>query len=337
MTQLSRTLLLPGILTGTLGACEGQQRVLDTRSAEAARIADLWWVMLVIAAVVCVLYTIVLGLACFRAVHRQRGNAVREIAGSRMVVLGGVVLPLVVLFPLLAFNYRVGTEVLPPVHWDEDALHIEVIGHKFWWEVRYPGLGIVTANEIRVPAGQRIRVDLMAPDVIHSFWVPQLHGKLDMIPGRRNTLWLLADEPGMFRGQCAEFCGTAHALMAFWLEAMPEEDFGEWVAVRTAPHTPPPSESIALGREVYRQADCHQCHATPDFPLDERVGQPGPDLSDFASRRFIGAGTVENNRGNLAAWIIDPSRLKPGARMPPTPDLEGPRLQALLDYLESLR
>ncbi len=320
-----------------LAGCEGQQRILDTRSAEAARIADLWWVMLAIAVAVCVLVTVVLGIGSWRAIRRQRGKPAGEISGTMLVAAGGVALPVLVLFPLLVLNYRVGTDVLPPVHWAEEALHVEVIGHKFWWEVRYPDLGIVTANEIRVPAGQRVRVDLMSPDVIHSFWVPQLHGKLDMIPGRRNTLWLRADEPGIFRGQCAEFCGTAHALMAFWLEALPAADFDQWVAQSVVPPVEPPGESIALGRVVFVNADCHQCHATRGMPLDPRAGQPGPDLTDFASRRFIGAATVENNRANLAAWIIDPGQLKPGVRMPATPNLEDAELQALLDYLESLR
>jgi cytochrome c oxidase subunit II len=316
-----------------LGACSGPQRILDTQSMESSRIADLWWAMLIGAVAVCVLVGVSLGLAAMRALRRGSGRPASGINENWMLWGGGVALPVIVVFSLLVFNYRVGTEVLPPAHWDEDALHVEVIGHKFWWEVRYPAYGIVTANEIRVAAGQRVRVDLMSPDVIHSFWVPQLHGKLDMIPGRRNTIWLLADSAGIFRGQCAEFCGTAHALMAFWLEALPPQEFELWVAQSQRTRAPL-TERAAAGRDVYVEASCHHCHATADMPLDPRVGQPGPDLSDLASRRFLAAGTVENSRANLAAWIVDPASIKPGARMPPSPNLVSERLQLLLDYLE---
>ncbi len=333
MTPVRRALLVPAV--AIVAGCEGQQRILDTRSADAARIADLWWAMLIVAVAVCILVAVALGVGVWRARRRERGDSPAGVNGPLVIALGGVALPAVVVFALLAFNYRVGTEILRPADWSRDALHIEVIGHKFWWEVRYPQFGIVTANEFRIPAGERVRIDLMAPDVIHSFWVPQLHGKLDMIPGRRNTLWLQADEPGIFRGQCAEFCGTSHALMVFWLEALAPDDFGRWVDTsRRERHL---TLTQAQGRAVFVRADCHQCHAVPGLPLDERIGQPGPDLSDFASRRFIGAGTVENTRANLAAWILDPHRIKPGVRMPATPALTAEQLEALLDYLESLQ
>jgi cytochrome c oxidase subunit II len=251
---------------------------------------------------------------------------------------GGVIVPVLVLFPLLVYSFHVGAEVYPPLGRDADpnVLTIEVIGHQFWWEVRYPQHGVATANEIWMPAGEPVRFVVHAPDVIHSFWIPQLHGKMDMIPGRINELWVRADEPGTFRGQCAEYCGMGHALMAFWVQALPPAEFRAWVERRRIVAPDPPGATIAFGREVFFSAGCGHCHATRGAPLAPQLGTVGPDLTDLAARRTLAAGTLANTREALADWIADPLRIKPGSRMPPTA-LPPTEMNALLDYLETLR
>lgn len=250
---------------------------------------------------------------------------------------GGVIVPALVIFYLVVETARVGTAVYGPGRGHAPQhLVVEVVGHQFWWQVLYPQHGVETANELYLPAGQTVEVRLTSPDVIHSFWVPRLHGKLDLIPGRQNRLWLRADEPGLFRGQCAEYCGAGHALMALWVEAMPPEQWAAWLTRRRTPQPEPVDPSIGRGREVFFEAGCHACHATRAAPLPAALGAPGPDLTDLGRRRTLAAGTLPNTRSALGDWITDPQRIKPGNRMPPTA-LEAADLQALLDYLMSLR
>ena len=325
-------------LTATLlalAACSGPQRILDTRGPGAARIADLWWVMLALAVFVSVLVTVLLAVALRRARARERGHVVPEINGRRLVIAGGVVLPVVSLFGLLVFSYQVGNEVFgrpatPP------ALTVEVVGHQFWWEVRYPEHGISTANEVHIPVGRPVLFRLSASDVIHSFWVPQLHGKLDMIPGHELTLFLQADEAGRYRGQCAEYCGAAHALMALWIVALPGDEHAAWLASEKVAAGAGEPTGVELGRRVFFDSGCAACHATRGAPLPATLGSPGPDLSTLAERGMIAAGTLPNTRQALARWIRDPLQIKPGVRMPPTP-LPDEQMEALLDYLETLR
>jgi cytochrome c oxidase subunit II len=319
-----------------LAACGGPQNVLDPRGPDAARIAGLWWLMLALATAVMLVVFALLAVALREGTRRRAGGEARRVNGAVMVWSGGVVLPAVLVFVLVVETARVGVAVYSPDGAGQEPLTIEVIGHQYWWEVRYPQYGVETANQVYVPVGQPVRLLLSAPDVIHSFWVPQLNGKMDMIPGRTNALWIRADEVGLFRGQCAEYCGAGHALMAFWVESMPPVRFAEWVARRQAPPAEPEHPAARLGREVYFEAQCHQCHAVPGAPLPPALGTVGPDLGDFGRRLTIAAGTRPNNRGTLAAWIADPQRMKPDARMPAT-HLEGERFQALLTYLQSLR
>lgn len=316
--------------------CGGPQAALDPAGPAAERIAELWWVMLALAAAVCVAVTALLLVAVRRSVRRRRGLESGEVNGRMLVLTGGVALPALILFGILVYSVRVGADVYPPPEGDDAALTVDVIGRQFWWEVRYPDHGIVTANEIRIPAGRRVRFRVSSPDVIHSFWIPQLQGKIDMIPGRVHTLWARADRPGAFRGQCAEFCGMSHALMAFWVVAVPEAEFAAWVERRSAPAAEPADPEVARGREIFFAAECGTCHATRGAPLPSGVGEPGPDLTDLATRRTLAAGTLPNTRGALGGWISDPQRIKPGSHMPGTA-LEGPELQALLAYLQSLR
>jgi cytochrome c oxidase subunit II len=339
---------LPGaIALLLLAACGEPQRILAVQSPEAERIAGLWWMMLAIAVAVCAIVAVMLAMAMRAAHRRERGLPARAIRGRALIWGAGVIGPVLILFYVLVETVRVGAEVGHPqgVLWEDGgfgpvpedgSLVVDVVAHQFWWEVRYPAHGIATANQIQIPVGRRVLFRVTSPDVIHSFWVPQLHGKIDMIPGRINFMRTTARAPGFYRGQCAEYCGLSHALMAFWVEAVEVEAFDAWVRSRAATPPEPPGETIARGREVFFEAGCGDCHATRGAPLPEELGSPGPDLADFGARRSLAAGILPNNRGNLAAWIADPHRIKPGVRMPPTA-LEPEDLRMLLDYLESLR
>ncbi|WP_407642532.1 c-type cytochrome [Caballeronia arvi] len=219
----------------------------------------------------------------------------------------------------------------------DDALRIEMTGYQWWWQARYLGdgnaPGFMLANELHVPIGRPVIISLKAADVIHTFWVPNLHGKKDMIPGRDATIELRADKAGVYRGQCAEFCGYEHALMAFSVTADPPAQYAVWAAQQRQPATSP-ADNVALhGRDVFMSHDCARCHTVRGTDAN---GTIGPDLTHLASRQFIAAGTLANNRGNLAGWIVDPRTLKPGTIMPGT-RLPPADLQALLVWLETLK
>jgi cytochrome c oxidase subunit 2 len=217
------------------------------------------------------------------------------------------------------------------------ALNIDVTAQRWWWDVRYrdpvPSREFVTANEIHIPVGRPVELTLRSIDVIHSLWVPNLQGKKDLIPGQVNTLWLQADRPGVFRGQCAEFCGLQHAHMALQLLAEPEDEFARWQAQQLEPAPEPATDEQRKGRHVFMTSSCVLCHAIAGTRAG---GVAGPNLTHVASRRSLAAGTIPNTRGHLAGWIVDPQLRKPGNNMPPNP-LRGDELQALLSYLETLR
>jgi cytochrome c oxidase subunit 2 len=194
-------------------------------------------------------------------------------------------------------------------------------------------MNVRTANEIHVPVGRPVAIDLKSRDVIHSFWVPNLHGKMDAIPGRVTNTWLQADSPGVWRGQCAEFCGLQHAHMALTVVAHPAHEFEQWLSAQREPATQPTEEIALRGQQVFLSGPCMMCHTIRGTPA---LSAFGPDLTHVASRRTLAAGTIPNTRGHLAGWILDPQVIKPGTRMPPTA-LGSEDLQALLAYLERLR
>ena len=214
------------------------------------------------------------------------------------------------------------------------AVTIEVTGHQWWWEVRYPEEQVVTANEIHIPVGRPVRVDMTSADVIHSFWVPELHGKMDMIPGRTDVIWLQTDVPGSYRGQCAEFCGLQHAKMALYVVAEPPETFAAWLDQQRQPAAEPTEPPAQRGRALAAGL-CIQCHTirTGDAAVG---GSFGPDLTHVGSRRTLAAATLPNTREHLAEWLADPQSSKPGNKMPNL-QLDVESVQALVAYLESLR
>jgi cytochrome c oxidase subunit 2 len=218
-----------------------------------------------------------------------------------------------------------------------DALAIEVTAHQWWWDVRYddpqPARIFNTANEIHVPVGRPVIVTLKSADVIHSFWVPNLHGKKDLIPGRTATIQFRADQPGTYRGQCAEFCGLQHALMAFLVVASPAAEFEAWAESQRKPAPEPVDAKRMRGRELFVSGTCMMCHTIHGTTAG---GRKAPDLTHVASRLTLAAGTLANTPQHLAAWILEPQKLKPGAHMPANP-LPGEDLDALVAYLETLR
>lgn len=251
------------------------------------------------------------------------------------MVASAVGMTAVILVVLVVLSVRTGRQLaaLGPT----PAVTIEVIGHQWWWEVRYldPVASniIVSANELRLPVGEPVRLLLRSADVIHSFWVPNLHGKMDLIPGRENVLWLQADAVGEWKGFCAEFCGLQHTNMAMVVVAMPPGEFQAWAARERLPAAPPADELAAEGLRVFEEGSCATCHSIRGTRAHGKVA---PDLTHLAGRRMLASGILPNTRGHLAGWIMDPQAIKPGTFMPGT-DLSPAQLHALLHWLESLR
>lgn len=312
------------------------QSALDPAGPQAGRISHIWWVMFAVSSVVFTLVIISLLYSIFRARRRKEPVAGPE-ADRRMtkVVLGATALTVIILFGLLIDDVIVGRALSSlPAH---DDLGIEVIGHQWWWEVRYPhtdpSQSFTTANEIHIPVGKSVMLTITSRDVIHSFWVPNLHGKKDLIPGHMNTMWVQADSPGIYRGQCAEFCGYQHAHMAFVVVAEPEEQFNQWYDRQRSPAVQPDDPVKARGQQLFLSSRCVICHKIVGTPAGSIAG---PDLTHVASRQTIGAGTLPNTRDHLSSWIANPQQIKPGIRMPPN-NFNSEDIESLLAYLESLQ
>jgi cytochrome c oxidase subunit 2 len=266
----------------------------------------------------------------------------RRAVNVRLWLLGGgVLLPVVVLSALLAFSTWRSAQLSMPssLH----AVKIAVVAHLWWWEVRYTdpagGPDIVLANEIRLPVGQPVYLGLSSADVIHSFWVPALAGKVDMVPGRLHGMTLQADRPGVYRGQCAEYCGEQHARMALHVVAQEPPEFAAWLAAQARPASAGDGVALyAAGRRAFAAQRCGACHAVRDAGAGNGVsGGLGPDLTHIGSRLYLGAGTLPNSRAALMAWIANPHGVKPGVRMPASADMDQATLQALAAYLEQLK
>ena len=219
----------------------------------------------------------------------------------------------------------------------KNGLAIDVTGHQWWWEIRYGDIDasniFTTANEIHIPVGVPVTFTLHGGDVIHSFWVPNLAGKKDLIPGKVNTLWLQADKPGVYRGQCAEYCGLQHAQMALWVVAEPQEQFNAWRQSQTQTSVPPASDSQKRGQQVFLSSTCVMCHAINGTPAGSNIG---PNLTHVGSRNTIAAATMSNTREHLAQWFKDSQQVKPGNKMPQQ-NLSDADLQSVIDYLQSLK
>lgn len=309
----------------------GEQSVLTPQGPGAHSIAALGWIMFGGAALIFLLVMVLSVFAMLAPPSRRRW-----LGRTGMIVGGGIVFPIVTLSALLVYGLRLTEGITASA---AAPLRIEIVGEQWWWRVRYlDGQGeapiATTANEIHIPVGRPIEFSLRTADVIHSFWVPNLAGKIDMVPGHVNRLRLQATQPGTFRGQCAEYCGGAHALMAFFVIAQTQEEFDTWLAAQRRPAAEPSFTFLQRGKDLFLSRGCGVCHTVRGTPAN---GQLGPDLTHVGSRRTLAAGTLPNNVGTLAGWTAASQHLKPGNRMPSFDLLEGEQLRAIAAYLESLK
>jgi cytochrome c oxidase subunit 2 len=318
------------LAAAALGGCGGVQSALDPAGPNAEALARLTWIMLAGGGTILGLVMLAACYAVYRDPDRRRG-----VSSTAMIVWGGIAFPVVVLSALLVYGvWLTGSLRAAP---EDGALRVHVTGHMWWWEVRYwdsDAAGWVsTANELRIPVGRPVALSFSSHDVIHSFWVPSLAGKIDMIPGRHTELTLRAERAGSYRGQCAEFCGAQHALMAFHVVAVASEEFARWLEGLGAPARPPSGEQALLGRKAFLEQGCAACHTVRGL-VEGKV--PAPDLTHVGSRSWIGAGTLPNTREHMVAWLAHGESLKPGRAMPSYSHLEPATLAALAEYLAGL-
>jgi cytochrome c oxidase subunit II len=333
-----------GALVGC-GGCAGNHAALNPAGEHASSIASLWWLFLITVGAVygltmlCVLVPV---LRSWRMRHvkpasdelpdetRPQGERRRTQA-----VWVAVFVTVVILIGLIVADFSTGRSLHAGPQ--GEPLRIRLTARQWWWEARYdhetPSEILTTANEIHIPVGRPVVFELRSSDVIHSFWIPNLHGKKDMIPDHPTTTWLRADTPGEYWGQCAEFCGYQHAKMRLLVVAEPPEEFEAWRAAQLAPAPEPMTDQQTRGRDVFLQGTCILCHTIAGTDARGRVG---PVLTHIASRKMIASNWLPNRPGHLAGWIVDPQKIKPGVRMPQN-NLPPADLRALLEYLESLK
>jgi len=334
MQSLTRPVLRGALaLTLALGGCawDGPMSTVVPRSDFARDILHIYsiitWITIAIALLVGLMLAWV--LARFRArpgtvgmPAQTRGHTLLEISWT----IGPAIVLLLIAIPTIQVIFR--TQAAPP----RDALEVRVQGHQWWWEFQYPALQIVTANELHVPAGRPVALVLEGPDVIHSFWVPQLGGKRDVVPGRLNRLTFTAETPGEYRGQCAEFCGVSHANMGMRVIVDAPDAFARWVAAQKVEPPEPPAGPAADGKAIFAQSACVGCHTIRGVSS----GALGPDLTRFGSRHTLAAGILPNTVENVAAWIKDPPAIKPDAKMPAL-GLTDEQARAVATYLIGLK
>lgn len=314
------------------------QNTLAAQGIVAKKQQDLFWVVAAWAAGVFVVVEALLLFTLWRFRHRPGQGEPHQTHGNTRLEIAWTIAPALVLITVAVPTVSLLWELAEP---PRVAMDVRVTGHQWWWEFEYPGHGVVTANELHIPVGETVQFHLTSADVIHSFWVPKLAGKMDVIPGKTNTFWIRADSPGTYFAQCAELCGVQHANMKFRVIAQPRDQFEQWVrAQRTPARQPDPGTPEAAGLEVFR-TNCIACHTVDGVP--GAVGKVGPNLTHFGSRQTLAAGVVENNLQNLETWIADTSSLKPGVEMARTPmprfnqTLTPEQIQAVARFVAGLR
>jgi cytochrome c oxidase subunit 2 len=319
---------LAGALTVT--GCGGVQSTLAPAGREAEQIADLFWWMTAGSVIV---WLVVIGLTVYAV---RAGSEARNQRRDRLLIIGGgAVVPTVVLTVLLVYGLYPIPALLAPA--PEGSLKIIVSGEQWWWRVRYfppGGQAFELANEIRLPVGEPVQFQLDSPDVIHSFWIPSLAGKMDMIPGRVTYLALQPTIIGTYRGACAEYCGTSHALMNFYVEVMRKEDFSTWLAQQSQGSQQAVEPSAARGQELFLANGCNACHTVRGTPAR---GVIGPDLTHVGSRLSLAAGTMPNEAEAFQRWMAHTTEVKPAVNMPAFHMLPPEDLRALAAYLEGLK
>lgn len=334
-----------GLASSLQTACAGIQNSINPAGPQAERISHLWWLMFYVCSAV---FVIVMAFT-FVAI-RNRSNPRKEFDPEEPVlhpaaqgesqrykgILVATGLTCLILIVFLIDSFFVGRSLTAELS-QKNGVAIEITGHQWWWEARYLDSNasniFTTANEIHIPVGVPVTFTLHANDVIHSFWVPNLTGKKDLIPGKVATIWLQADRAGVYRGQCAEYCGLQHAHMAFWIIAESQTDFNSWRQNQTQSSVLAATESQRRGQQVFLSATCVMCHAINGTPAGSNVG---PNLTHLASRRMIAAASLTNTKEHLQQWVVNSQAIKPGNKMPQN-TLAPDDLQALTVYLQSLK
>jgi cytochrome c oxidase subunit 2 len=319
----------------------GIQNSINPAGPNAESLSRLWWLMFYVCSAVYLLVMIGVAIAIRKGTRHSDLNPVLNPSpsterGKRNAVLSAVSVTAVILFVFLIASFWTGRSLTADLG-KKNGLSIEVTGHQWWWEARYNDVDasnmFITANEIHIPVGVPVLFTLHGGDVIHSFWVPNLAGKKDLIPGKVSTMWLQADKPGVYRGQCAEYCGLQHARMAMWIVAEPQDQFNAWRQNQTQGSVPPATDSQRYGQQVFLSSTCVMCHSINGTPAGSNFG---PNLTHVGSRNTIAAATVSNTREHLMRWIINSQQFKPGNKMPQN-NIGQTELEALADYLQSLK
>ena len=323
-------------------ACAGIQNSVNPAGPQADRISHLWWLMFYVCSVVFATVVIFTVIALRNRSTQQNSvppllNPSKKIEGRRQrIILGATAITCLILLVFLVDSFLVGRSLTAELA-HKNGVTIEITGHQWWWEVRYPDSTasnvFTTANEIHIPVGVPVTFSLRANDVIHSFWVPNLSGKKDLIPGKVATIWLQANRSGVYRGQCAEYCGLQHAHMALWVVAEPINEFNAWRQNQAQSSVPASTNSERRGQQVFLSAPCVMCHAINGISAGSNFG---PNLTHIASRQMIGAATLTNTREHLQQWVSNAQSIKPGNKMPQN-NLSPEELQPLTDYLQSLK
>lgn len=329
-----------------LTSCAGhQQSIVDPAGPQASKIAGLWWFFLFLLSAI---FIAVIGFMLWTLTKRHSETEKEQTVESvhkppettesklKHIITACTIATVIILFVLIVASVGTGKAVSELGN-GKKRLIVEVTGNQWWWQFRYmnsdPSQILITANELHIPVRMPVLIRGMSNDVIHSFWVPNLHGKRDLIPSRITTEYIQADQPGIYRGQCAEFCGLQHAHMAFYVVAEPEKKFKAWMQSQLQPAAPPSDPGLQHGQQAFLNYECVFCHQIRGTTA---AGQNAPDLTHFGSRRSIAAGTLPNNLGNLTGWLVNPQRIKPGNHMA-TIAVNPEDLQPLAQYLESLK
>ncbi|HKT47457.1 MAG TPA: cytochrome c oxidase subunit II [Candidatus Acidoferrales bacterium] len=325
------------LLLARVGGC-GHQSIFNAAGPASQKIANLFiWVLAVFLIITCVMWALIVML-----VGRPRGNfqehaPVRIGGGHAWVLGGGFAFPAVILFIVFISGLAIMSDF--PIHdGPKTAPEIRIVGHQWWWQVEYLEGSVdqhfTTANEIHIPVGRPVDIALASTDVIHSFWVPELHGKVDLIPGQQNSIRIQADRPGAFRGQCAEYCGAQHAHMILLVIADPPEQFESWLSRQRAVAASPTEADAIAGQHVFENRPCGLCHTVRGT---EAQGRVGPDLTHFGSRQRLAANMLPNDPADLEAWVTHAQSLKPASYMPNITDFNGLQLREIVAYLQQLK
>ncbi len=333
-TRLVKFVVVSGllVLALSLAGCSSTQSILEPATSSTREITSLFYFIFYVALAIFIVVEALLIYFVLRYQRRARSGLPAQVHGNTPIEIAWTLAPALILAVVFFLTVRTmaatNISAQPPA-----TVHVRVIGHQWWWEFQYPDLGIVTADELHIPVGEVVDVTLVSDNVIHSFWVPQLTGKTDVVPDHENKTWLRAETVGTYNGQCAEFCGAQHAHMLFKVIAQPRADYDAWVRQQQTPPAEPTGDAVR-GQQVFESSACIGCHTIQGT---KGQGKVGPNLTHLGSRTTIGAGTLPNTPDNLTQWIRNAPGVKPGIVMPPFPNLSDADLQALVAYLESLK